>query len=343
MLGWLYGKIANIRNSLYEKGIFESFSLGVPVISIGNITMGGTGKTPLVAYVAELLDRKNETVCIISRGYGRKNPGKRVLVSDGKALLTGPEDAGDEPYELAQKLLNKAIVISDADRIAAAAWAKETFDVTVFVLDDAFQHRTARRDLDIVCIDAMNPCRRLREPLENLARADAIVITRSDLAEDIDGLKARLAKHNPKCPVFTVKNRTSRLIEMIGPEVETRSFSTKTPEEIAGKKIFAFCALGNPENFFEQLRRDGFDITAVKAFRDHHRYKQRDITGLEKTAKESGAEIMLTTMKDYVKLTGLHFEIPCLAVESELVFDDEEAFRALIYGLLSGGPFLSPQ
>ena len=186
MLGWLYGKIANIRNSFYEKGIFESFSLGVPVISIGNITMGGTGKTPLVAYVAELLDRKNETVCIISRGYGRSNPGKRVLVSDGKALLTGPKNAGDEPYELAQKLLNKAIVISDADRVAAAAWAKEEFDVTVFVLDDAFQHRTARRDLDIVCIDAMNPFRLLREPLENLARADAIVITRSDLAEDIE-------------------------------------------------------------------------------------------------------------------------------------------------------------
>lgn len=340
MLGWLYGKIANARNSLYEKGIFESFSLGVPVISIGNITMGGTGKTPLVAYVASLLDRKNETVCIISRGYGRKNPGKRVLVSNGKALLTGPEDAGDEPYELAQKLLNKAIVISDADRVAAAAWAKESFDVTVFVLDDAFQHRRVKRDLDIVCIDAMNPCRRLREPLENLARADVIVITRSDLVEDIEGLKVRLAEHNPAAPIFTVKNRTSRLIETSGRGVETRG-STKTPEEMAGKKALAFCALGNPESFFEQLRREGFDIAAVKAFRDHHKYKQRDIAGLEKMAKESGAEVMLTTMKDYVKLGGLHFDLPCLAVESELVFDDEESFRALIYDRLSGGPFLS--
>jgi tetraacyldisaccharide 4'-kinase len=343
MLGWLYGKIANIRNSLYEKGIFESFSLGVPVISVGNITMGGTGKTPLVAYVAEVLDRKNGTVCIISRGYGRKNPGKRVLVSDGKALLTGPEDAGDEPCELAQKLLNKAIVISDSDRVSAAEWAKETFDANVFVLDDAFQHRRVKRDLDIVCIDATRPFRLLREPLENLARADAIVITRSDLAEDIDGLRSRIAEYNPTSPIFTVKNRTSRLIKMIGPNVETPGLFMKTPEEMADKKALAFCALGNPENFFEQLRREKFDIAAVKAFRDHYKYRQRDITGLEKTAKESGAEIMLTTMKDYVKLGGLHFEIPCLAVESELVFDNEEGFRALIYDLLSGGPFLSPQ
>jgi tetraacyldisaccharide 4'-kinase len=343
MLGWLYGKIANIRNSFYEKGIFESFSLGVPVISIGNITMGGTGKTPLVAYIAELLDRKNETVCIISRGYGRSNPGKRVLVSDGKALLTGPEDAGDEPCELAQKLLNKAIVISDADRAAAAEWAKETFDATVFVLDDAFQHRKVKRDLDIVCIDAMNPFRRLREPLENLARADAIAITRSDLAEDIAGLKARIAEFNPTSPVFTIRNRVSRLIEIGGHGAAARGPAVKTREEITDRKAFAFCALGNPDNFFEQLRREGFDIAASRAFRDHHRYKQRDITGLEKTAKESGAEIMLTTMKDYVKLSGLHFELPCLAVESELVFDNEEAFRALIYDRLSGGPFLSPQ
>ena len=289
MLGWLYGKIANIRNSFYEKGIFESFSLGVPVISIGNITMGGTGKTPLVAYVAEVSDRiTGARVCVISRGYGRKNPGKRVLVSDGKALLTGPEDAGDEPCELAQKLLNKAIVISDADRVAAAEWAKETFGANVFVLDDAFQHRKLKRDLDIVCIDAMNPFRLLREPLENLARADAIVITRSNHAEDIDGLRSRIAEYNPTSPIFTVKNRTSPLIKMIGPNVETRRLSMKTPEEMADKKALAFCALGNPENFFEQLRRERFDIAAVKAFRDHHKYRQRDISGLEKTAKESG-------------------------------------------------------
>lgn len=337
MLGWLYGKIANLRNSLYEKGAFESHSLGAPVISVGNITMGGTGKTPLVAYITELLDRKNEMVCIISRGYGRANPGKRVLVSNGKALLTGPKSAGDEPYELAQKLLNKAIVISDADRVAAAKWALENFDLTVFVLDDAFQHRKARRDLDIVCIDAANPFRRLREPIENLKRAGAIVITRADMVEDIAGLRSRIAEHNPAAPIFTVKNRTSRLIEMIGPGAQHHGFSTKTPEEVKGKKALAFCALGNPGNLFEQLRREGFDITAVKAFRDHHDYKQRDITALEAAAKGSGAEVMLTTMKDYVKLNGLRVEIPCLAVESELVFDDEEAFRGMIYRFVSGG------
>lgn len=334
MLGWLYGKIANLRNSLYENGTFRSHPLGAPVISVGNITMGGTGKTPLVAYITELLDQKNETVCIISRGYGRSNPGKRVLVSDGKALLTGPEIAGDEPYELAGKLLNKAIVISDADRVAAAKWAKENFDVTVFVLDDAFQHRRAERDLDIVCIDAANPFRRLREPLGNLRRADAIVITRADMVEDVEGLRSRIAEYNSSAPIFTVKNRTLRLNEAIGPGAENPGFSTKTPEEMKGEKAFAFCALGNPANFFEQLKRERFDITAVRAFRDHHNYKQRDITALERAAKASGADMMLTTMKDYIKLYELRFELPCLAVESELVFDDEEAFRGMIYEVL---------
>src|SRR5688500_11489316 len=121
-IGKLYGLIADIRNTFYDWGIFRSYSLGARTISIGNITTGGTGKTPLVAYVANMLAESGEKVCILTRGYGRESSG-RVLVSDGENVLVDARTGGDEPVELARKLIGKAIVIADADRVAAAAWA----------------------------------------------------------------------------------------------------------------------------------------------------------------------------------------------------------------------------
>src|SRR6188474_3451059 len=153
LLGRIYAKIADLRNKLYDTGVFESAHLRAHTVSIGNITTGGTGKTPLVAYVAEVLARRGEKVCILTRGYGRANPGERVLVSDGQEILADPINAGDEPYELAQRLRGKALIIADADRRSAAEWAIRKFNVTAFVLDDGFQHRKVKRDVDIVCID----------------------------------------------------------------------------------------------------------------------------------------------------------------------------------------------
>src|SRR5215204_3585760 len=135
---WIYARIADLRNTLYESGVFKSHSLGAPAVSIGNITVGGTGKTPLVAFVARILAAQGEKVCILTRGYGRDNQQKRVLVSDGEKILADARAAGDEPLELAKKLLGKAVVIADADRVAAAKWATENFSASAFVLDDAF-------------------------------------------------------------------------------------------------------------------------------------------------------------------------------------------------------------
>lgn len=344
MLGRLFSKIGNFRNSLYERGVFKSTPLGVPTFSIGNISVGGTGKTPLVAYVASLLAGKGEKVCILTRGYGRENPRKRVLVSDGDKILADAKKAGDEPLELANRLLGKALIVADGDRVSAGLWAKEEFGVTAFVLDDAFQHRRVDRDLDIVCIDATNPFGNgrslqpglLREPPRNLARAGAIVITRANLAKDIADLKAHISGHAPDIPIFTVANRTSRLMELRGP-------GTRQIEEFLSKKALAFCALGNPGNFFGQLRQEGFELVHTEAFRDHYFYLQDDIADLEKKARESGADVLVTTAKDGAKLAEFKFEMPCYVVESGLFFEDESAFRAMIYGFLSGGPFLSPQ
>ena len=236
-LGYLYGAITNVRNALYEKGFFKSFSPGAPTVSIGNSTVGGTGKTPLVAFVAEVLAEKGEKVCILTRGYKRENPGKRIVVSDGEKILADVKQSGDEPFELAKKLLGKAIVIADKNRAEAGLWAREKFGITAFILDDGFQHLRVRRDLNIVCIDATNPFGNgkvlpggiLREPLQNLKRADAIVITRANLAKNLETLKSEISRFNPHCPILISRNSVSNLIELN--EFHAKPHRTKDKEQ----------------------------------------------------------------------------------------------------------------
>jgi tetraacyldisaccharide 4'-kinase len=337
-LGYLYGAITNVRNALYEKGFFKSFSLGAPTISIGNITVGGTGKTPLVAFVAEVLAEKGEKVCILTRGYKRENPGKRIVVSDGERILANVKQSGDEPFELAKKLLGKAIVIADKNRAEAGIWAREKFGITAFVLDDGFQHLRVRRDLNIVCIDATNPFGNgkvlpsgiLREHLQNLKRADAIVITRANLAENLENLKYEISQFNLNCPILVSRNSVSNLIELNEFHAKTQKPTTKDQRPKTEKSL-AFCGLGNPRNFFEQLEQDNFNLAATEVFPDHHAYTQKDIAKLERMAKQKNAEILLTTAKDGVKLEHLEFSIPCYVVENTTVFEDEQGFRQMIY------------
>ncbi len=345
MLSRIYGSLMNARNSFYETGVFAAHSLGAKTISIGNITIGGTGKTPLVALVAEILAARGETVGILTRGYGRDNPKRQVLVSDGEKVIADVKSAGDEPFELAAKLLGKALVIANANRVEAAIWAREKFNVTAFVLDDAFQHRRARRDLDIVCVDAVNPFGNgknlptgvLREPLENLRRADAIVITKANLANDVSNLKSQISKYNPNCPIFVSENRVSKLTNLKDFSVQAQNSSDKTSDdELRAKNYLAFCALGNPNNFFEQLRRENFNIVAAHRFPDHHFYTRRDIEIISEKARQVQAEILLTTAKDAVKLANLKFSLPCLVVENDLFFGGNDFRRWLLSQAIFG-------
>lgn len=341
-LSWLYGAIANARNTLYKNGAFKSFSLGVPTISVGNITVGGTGKTPIVAFLAAMLAEQGEKVCILTRGYGRKNPTKRVLVSDGTSILANPIEAGDEPFELARKLLGKAVVVADADRVASGIWARDKFGISAFLLDDAFQHQKVKRDLNIVAIDASNPFGNgkvlpfgiLREPLSNLSRADLIIVTRTNLSPGISEIKSQISIHNPECPIVLSKNRVGSLVDLadfsgIAHYNETQGYKIDTDT-----KILAFCALGNPENFFTQLRRENYQVVSTIKFPDHHFYEQSDIARIEKTATDNGAEVLFTTEKDAVKICDLEFDLPCFVVENEMTFDDETKLRQMIGAVL---------
>ncbi len=340
MFSRLYEAILEKRIALYENGYFKSSSLGAFAVSVGNLTFGGTGKTPLVALVAELLAGQGEKVCIISRGYKRVNPKKSVLVSDGEKILVNAKQAGDEPFELAAKLLGKAVVIADADRVSAASRARVRFGITAFVLDDAFQHLRARRDADIVTIDATKPFGNgrlppfgtLREPPQNLKRAAAVVITRANLIENIEDLKTEVRKFNSECPIFVSKNKISKLVGLKEFSARAQSSQTAKNEELrTNDKFLAFCGLGNPQNFFRQLESENFDLAWTEIFPDHYFYKQSDAAKLEKKARLAGARILLTTAKDAVKLKNLKFNLPCLIIENEMIFDNQNDFRDWLF------------
>jgi tetraacyldisaccharide 4'-kinase len=312
--------------------VLKSYELGARTISVGNLTTGGTGKTPLVALIARLALEDDDPVCILTRGYGRKDPKSRVLVSDGNSVLVDADTGGDEPTELAHQLNGRAIIIADPDRVAAAKWAHEKFAITTFILDDGFQHRRARRHLDIVCIDATNPCGNgqilpagsLRESFKSLNRADAIVITRTEQVDNTADLEMRLRKRNASAPIFRARTELRGLVPL-------KDFHAKTPSpQSIERNLLAFSGIGNPDNFFASLDIADIGVTATKSFPDHHRFTQTDITALEAHAGSLVATALVTTAKDAVKLKGLKFEIPCYVAMAETVLDDSEGFEGLI-------------
>ena len=322
-LSALYSAVTRTRLSLYQRGTFRTTKLDRPVISVGNMTAGGTGKTPLVEFVAKTLAARGTKVCILTRGYGRQNPERQVVVSDGQAILATPAEAGDEPYLLATNLLGLAAVISSADRISAARDAIEVFGAECFVLDDGFQHLRLARDLNIVTVDATNPWGsgqragqllpfgRLREPLSGLSRADCVVLTRCDQTDNVDPLRNQIRGLIHDRPVFESTMRPVRATDPNGP-------------------VAAFCAVGNPKSFFEQLRKSGYELVLQKAFRDHHAYTQKDVDDLVSAASRNGAKSLITTAKDAVKLRGLAVSLPYSVFEIEIAITDEERFRNLL-------------
>ena len=327
-LSLLYGAVTRTRLSLYRRGTFQTTKLERPVISIGNITTGGTGKTPLVEYVARTIAAHGKKVCILTRGYGRKDPHLQMIVSDGYGVLASPSEAGDEPYLLATKLKGLAAVISSADRIAAGREAIKDFGTECFVLDDGFQHLRLARDLNIVTIDATNPWGggrllphgRLRESTEGMSRADCVVITRCDLVKSLEALREEILRLTGGKLIFESQMRIVRVSPL----------KNGGESLVAPARVGAFCAVGNPASFFESLRGAGFEVAVERSFHDHHVYSQEEIDAISRSAKEAGVEVLLTTAKDAVKLRALEFSIPCFVVEIEIGIDHAEEFTRMV-------------
>jgi tetraacyldisaccharide 4'-kinase len=331
-LGLLYGAAMRTRRALYRRGLLRVHDLGVPVISVGNVTTGGTGKTPLVEWIAGEAAGRNRRVCVLTRGYRRSNPTERVIVSNGTEILSDAKHAGDEALLLAEQLKGRAAVISDADRVSAGRWAIDNFQSDVLVLDDGFQHLRAGRTLNIVTIDATNadgngrmlPAGILREPFAALSGADCIVITRTNLTNNTDDVQTRIERTAGNRPVFRSRMKTLRL----------RSINSTAPtgdgDEIRKERVAAFCGVGNPNSFFTHLSRDGYQLCHTRAFRDHHNYTQGDIDQFVREASGRGAQILLTTAKDEVKLRSLRFDLPCYCTDITIEIAEEAKLRALI-------------
>lgn len=331
-LSAIYSAVTRARLAAYGRGLLSISKLPLPVISVGNLTTGGTGKTPLVEWICRRIALDGKRVCVLTRGYGRVNPGTQVVVSSGTEILIGEAEAGDEPFLLAQNLLGIAAVICNPNRVAAGEWAIENLGTEIFVLDDAFQYLRVARDLNIVTIDATDPWGgerllpqgRLREPPKGLARADCVVLTRADRADDLDSITGTVQEFAGDIPVFTSRMRTTSLRTLDGAPVVS-------PVQPAG----AFCGVGNPESFFNQLRREGYEAAFTCAFPDHHQYKQIDVDGLVREAKAHGAESLITTAKDAIKLRRLDLSIPCYVLEIEISIDEDDRFVQLMRNAIS--------
>ena len=330
-LSVIYSAAARARLAAYRRGWFSVSHLAGPVVSVGNLTTGGTGKTPLVEWVCRVIAAETgKRTCVLTRGYGRANPKSQVVVSDGNKLLAGAEESGDEPYLLAQNLIEIAAVISNPDRVAAGNWAIKNLASEVFVLDDGFQHLPLARDLEIVTIDATNPWGggrllpygRLREPQAGLSRADCVVVTRTEQVEDVTSIKNTIGQLAGSIPVFSSRMVTSEIRRLDGQGVDKESLLAQT--------VAAFCGVGNPDSFFKHLRREGFMPAFNRAFPDHHNYSQADIDGLVIEAKANGAQSLITTAKDAIKLSTLELELPCQVLDIKISIDDDARLVGMI-------------
>ena len=331
---WVYGFVIMVRNRFYDLGYLRTVRIGVPVISVGNITVGGTGKTPLVALIASRLTSEGKRVAIVSRGYRRKSRGP-VIISDGKTILADAVRGGDEPVELA-KIVPSAIVGVDASRRRISRLIVEQWKPDVVIMDDGFQHRMLHRDCDCVVIDGhalpdatgLLPAGLRREPLRSLRRATLIVISRWH--EGIDGrtIRQKLQRYTDAPVVFCRYAPTA--------VVDRTNNATLALEWIRGRKCVAFCGIGSPESFRHTLGEIGVSVGSVLNFADHHFYSENDVAAIVELAHRHSAEMVLTTGKDAARfgetqLRRFGQDTPLMTIELAVHFvEGEELFWSML-------------
>lgn len=305
-VAYLYGLAVRAGSWAYDGGWRTPRRLPCRVVSVGNLTVGGTGKTPMVILLTEWLLAEGRKVAVLSRGYKRESADDFVLVSDGRRVLVGPAEAGDEPYLIATRC-PKAIVAVGADRAAVGRRVLSQLEVDCIVLDDGFQHRQLARDLDVVLLDAMDatgldallPAGRLREPLSGLRRAGAVVITRADSKQDVAAVHARID------PVLTGKPVQAEVVFPADSVVSVSTGEQRPLDWCVGKKTWLVSGIGNSDSFRRVAMASGFQVLGETSFVDHHAYRREDLDRVRMQAGRANAEIVLTTEKDAGKLASL--------------------------------------
>jgi tetraacyldisaccharide 4'-kinase len=326
----LYG--LGVRLRLIAYGRKKKKSLPGFVVSIGNITVGGTGKTPATCMLAEWALGEGYRVAVLSRGYGGQYKSKVLEVSDGNDVKSKADEGGDEPYLMARKLQRIPVIVSK-ERYLAGIFAHKKFGSNFFVLDDGFQHIALKRDLDLVLIDVSNPFGNghllpwgpLREPLEQLKRADAFIITRSGHDGTSDRLMGDLEKEFPGKPAF----RSDHIPEKV---VFPSKRQIHNCEIIAGKRIMAFAGIARPDVFMETLAELGAELVLFRTFRDHHPFQHREIRDLMNEKRRLDVDYLLTTEKDWVRMEGVippYPDLGYLTVKFKLL-SGEDTFLAMV-------------
>jgi tetraacyldisaccharide 4'-kinase len=320
---------AGFRNSLFDLNLKKAGRVGAKVISVGNLTVGGTGKTPMVEWLGRWILQRGYPVVVLSRGYGQKETD-----ADGGPV---PGAMNDEGLLLQANLDNIHLVLSP-DRLRAAETALQHIEPKpeCFIMDDGFQHRSLARDLDILLIDALNPFGYnhvlprglLREPMKNMKRADVIMITRADQVEkgELEDLQRQIRRRLPDTPVLKAAHKLKSVLQC-------SDLSPIGSGWLKGKRIYAFCGLGNPEGFRRELDTLGGEVLACEEFPDHHWYSDEDFQGIVKRAKEENADLLLTTQKDAVKFDPeLEVDLPflCLRIGIEILEGEAELTKRLL-------------
>ncbi|MFH1066735.1 MAG: tetraacyldisaccharide 4'-kinase [bacterium] len=320
-LSIFYGWLMRLRWQLYENRLFHSYSTGCLVISVGNMTVGGTGKTPVVEHIARTLHQAGRRVAILSRGYKsvpmpfwkrmwrkftlREHSSPPRVVSDGRALLLDSEKAGDEPYMLASNLRG-VVVLVDKDRIKSAHYATFELGVDTLVLDDGYQYLPLKERINLVLVDRQAPFGNrhilprgtLREPKDHLRRSDVIFLTKCD-GSDLSALKGELRRYNRHAEILECAHRPRYLQDLFTDE--------RIPlEYLKGKKVGAVCGIAMPESFEEGLKSLGAEIIYSRHYADHHRYNNQEVLNAVNRTRARGGHALVTTEKDAVRLPKVH-------------------------------------
>ena len=334
----VYATSAALRNRMFDAGLRKTHRLPRATISVGNITTGGTGKTPVVRWLASRLREAGRRVAVLSRGY-KAAPGK---LGDEQLMLDHALNAPDERHRIP--------IVANPDRVAGAAEALRLRPETdVFLLDDGFQHRRACRDLDVVLVSATNPFGygrvlprgMLREPLAGLRRAGAFIITHADqVAEnDLASIERTIRRHNAEAPLYRAAHAHAALRSA---GVAASAPPDRSLGDLRGRNWFAFCGIGDPQTFLRQLEAAGGRRAGHRWFGDHHRYLPEDLAALRRDAIAAGADVLLTTEKDWAKLAelapqGAETSPPLWRVDLEIRFlgDDERRLLEQVTAALS--------
>lgn len=320
-LSIFYGWLMRLRWHLYEKRLFHSHSTGCLVISVGNMTVGGTGKTPVVERIARTLQQAGRRVAILSRGYKsipmpfwkrmwrkltfREHSFPPRVVSDGQALLLDSEKAGDEPYMLAANLRG-VVVLVDKDRVKSAHYATSKLSADTLILDDGYQYLPLKERINLVLVDRQAPfgnCHilprgTLREPKDHLRRSDVIFLTKCD-GSDLSALKNELRGYNRHAEILECAHRPCYLQDVFTDE--------RVPlEYLQGKKVGAVCGIAMPDSFEDGLKSLGAEIIYSRHYADHHRFSNEEVLNAINRTRARGGHALVTTEKDAVRLPKVH-------------------------------------